>query len=35
MLHERPLVVVEAVEEAGFFLRVWHYPVLFFAKLFS
>jgi len=35
VLHEGPLVVVEDVPEAGFFLRVWHSLYLFFAKLFS
>ena len=35
VLHEGPLVIVEDVPEAGFFLRVWHSLYLFFAKLFS
>ena len=35
VLHEGPLVVVEDVPEAGFFLRIWHSLYLFFAKLFS
>ena len=35
VLHKGPLVIVEDVPEAGFFLRVWHSLYLFFAKLFS
>ena len=35
VLHEGPLVIVEDVPEAGFFLSVWHSLYLFFAKLFS
>ena len=35
LLHEGPLVIVEAVEEAGFLRRVWHGLYLFFAQIFG
>ncbi|MEE4301215.1 MAG: D-alanyl-D-alanine carboxypeptidase family protein [Pseudomonadales bacterium] len=35
VLHEGPLVVIEAVDEGGLMLRIWHALYLFFAKLFA
>ncbi len=34
-LVQRPLVALEAVEEAGFFSRIWDHIVLFFKGLFD